>query len=399
MTGRDVASGAISRKAGSPRRARVVYFVAPSPDFAGIERTVHELATGLAEAGGDRLEVHVVFATRYDEAVLSAPLYTKHVLGLDRLLALPAAVRRSLKAIRPDVVIFPQVEAATIGWIASRGLGIPLFLAHLHGNPSIEEREGTRRTKLAFAVFRHIVSPRIGGVLAVSPSLAAFASRSLVRGAPVRFVPNPVRTMNASDDVPPRSGPFRFVSVGRLSYQKGQDLLLRAVRSARDGGLPAATVELVGEGEQREALEALAEELGVADLVTFAGYVTNPGERLVEADCFVLPSRWEGFGVALVEALQFGLPLLATDCQFGPADVITDRRIGLLVPSDDLEALGRGLVEMASRPSNAEDRAYRRAAAKPYERSTAIARHLEVLRELATVSGSRRLQPIVDVAG
>lgn len=377
-------------------RVRIVYFVSPSAHFAGIERTVHEIATGLMEAAGDVLDVHVVFSSRYDEAVLEGTRYTKHVLGVDRLLALPPAVRRTFAAIRADVAVFPQIEAATIGWFSTRGLGIPVFLAHLHGNPIVEEQQGTRRSKVAFAVFRHLIARRIAGALAVSPSLARYAERTLMPGAAVHFVPNPVRQLEVPADAPREPGPFRFVCVGRLSRQKGQDILLRAVRVALDAGLTDATVVLVGDGSERQALEALATELGVTDVVRFAGYTTDPGALLKTADCFVLASRWEGFGNALVEALQYGLPLLAADCHFGPADIVTDDRIGRLVPEEDPAGLGRGLIEMVGAATGAGDRDHRRRVAVQYRRDVAVAEHLRVLAEFARTARSPRVAGLVD---
>jgi glycosyltransferase involved in cell wall biosynthesis len=370
-------------------RTRVVYFVSPSPHFAGIERTVHEIATGLMEAHGDLLDVHVVFGSAYDEAILRDTAYRLHVLGVSRLRELALAVRSTLASIRPGVLVVPQVEASFIVWCATRGLRIPVFLAHLHGNPIVEERRGSRRSKAAFAVFRRVIGRRIAGVLAVSPSLARYAEGDLTPHVPVRFVPNPVRALAVPPDVV-RDGPFTFVSVARLSYQKGQDVLLRAIASARDGLVGTRTV-LVGEGPDRAALESLVEELGIGELVELAGYTTDPGAHLAAADCFVLASRWEGFGVVLVEALQYGLPIVAADCDFGPADVVTSPRIGELVPVEDAAALGAAMVRARSHHDEPEARAARRAVAAEFEREPAVEVHFATLTELARPSASARV--------
>jgi glycosyltransferase involved in cell wall biosynthesis len=372
-------------------RLRIAYFVPPSAHFAGIERVVHELATGLAESDPDRLDVHVLYASRYDDELLQDTAYTQHVLGADRLRGLGRALRSGVKAIGVDVLVCPQVEASVVGWAATRGLGLPLFLAHLHGNPRLEEAEGTRRTRLAFTAFRHVVSRRVDAVLAVSPSLARYAAGAVTRHAPVHHVPNPVRDLGpATSQLPDSEGAFRFLSVGRLSRQKGQDILLHALAIARPG-LPPVRLTLVGTGPEEASLRQLCTDLGLDDLVTFAGYAPDPAEHFRAADCFVLSSRWEGFGVVLVEALHFGLPLLAADCEFGPADLISDPGVGELVAPDDPKALAAGLRRAVAGGVTRAGQDRRRALAAEYTRAAATARHRAVLDRL--VSDARARSP------
>lgn len=376
--------------AGPGSRTKVAYFVPPSRHFAGIERVVHEIATGLAGEHGDRLEVHVVFASRYDEDLLADTPYTAHVLGVDRLRHLASALRACVAENGFDVLVVPQVEASVIAWLATRGLGLPVFVPHLHGNPRLEESDGSKRTRVAFGLFRHLVSRRVGGVLAVAPSLRHYAADGVAPHTRVHFAKNPVRDLGA----PPvratgEQGVFRFVSVGRLSRQKGQDVLLRALALARPD-LPPVHLTLVGEGPEEEALRRLCTGLGLDDVVTFTGYSADPADHLRTAECFVLASRWEGFGVVLVEALQFGLPLLATNCDFGPADVVTDPRIGELVAPESPAALAEGLRRAAARVADPQDATFRRAVAQGYGRGEAVAMHLGVLQEIVAATGPAR---------
>lgn len=372
---------------GDPR-VRLAYFVPPSQHFAGIERVVHEIATGLAEAHGDRLDVHVIFATAYDDESLRSPAYTRHLLGVDRLRRLAAALRACVGEHDIDVLVVPQVEATVVAWLATRGLRLPVLVSHLHGNPRIEEADGTRRTRAAFALFHRVVARRLAAVLTVSPSLQRFAETSLCPDTPVHFVKNPVRALDAPPARPPHDGPFRFVTVARLSHQKGQDILLRALAKARPD-LPPVVLTLVGSGPAEVTLRRLSHELGLDDLVVFTGVVPHPQEHLAAADCFVLPSRWEGFGLVLIEALQFGLPLLAADCEFGPADVVTDRAIGDLVAPDDVEALADGLRRAVERTPDPQADELRRALARAYTREEATAAHYAVLRRILAEQPSR----------
>ncbi len=363
------------------QRARVAYFVPPSEHFAGIERVVHEIASGLMEDYGDVLDVHVLFSSHYDEPILKNPLYKLHTLRVDRLRHLATTLRACVRQQDFDVLICPQIEASVIGWLATRGLRIPLFLSHLHGNPRVEEKDGSRRTKIAFSFFRHVVSRRIAGILAVSPSLKKYAADSVTRGAKVYYAPNPVRDVGGNVTRTASNGPYRFLNVGRLSRQKGQDILLRALALARPD-LPAVSLTLVGTGSDEDELRSLSSDLDLEDIVTFAGYTSEPASHFRSADCFVLASRWEGFGVVLVEALQFGLPLLAADCEFGPSDVITGPSIGSLVPAESAEALAEGLKDAALRGPDYENDALRRTAAREFGRQAAVQAHFGILEQI-----------------
>ena len=368
---------------------KVAYFVSPSQQFAGIERVTHEIATGLATQHGDELDVHVVFSTRYEEALLASTAYTRHTLDVDRLLHLGPALRRLVTEQRFDVLVCPQVEASVVAWFATRGLGLPVLVPHLHGNPRIERAQGTVRTRLAFRLFESVVTRHVPTVLAVSPSLRDYAARTIARRCDVVFAPNPVRELGSRGRRESPDGTFRFVCVARLSHQKGQDTLVRALAEAR-AELPPFVLTLVGQGDQEAAVRQLVEDLGLADVVRFAGYSADPVEHLDAADCFVLASRWEGFGVALVEALQCGLPVVSTDCEFGPADVVDDPALGILVAPDDPSALARGMVAAARRHSTGADVEQRRARAREYRPEASIADHVSVLRTLADRHGLGR---------
>ncbi|WP_062201933.1 glycosyltransferase [Demequina salsinemoris] len=382
----DVLPGAkrrgLAAERGDDGLLRIAYLVPPSRHFAGIERVVHELASELATTFGDELDVHVIYASHYAERELGRTSYTKHELGVDRLLGLAGPLRRMVRRQRIDVLVSPQVEATTVSWLATRGRGMPSLIGHLHGNPRVEEEGGSLLTRASFKAFRGFVSRDLAGVLAVSPSLADYVKEHLSSGTKALFSKNPVRDLHAperrerEDDAP-----FTFICVARLAYQKGHDVLLRAFALAAED-LDGARLLLVGSGPAEQDLKALARELRIEDRVEFAGYVSEPAPLLASADCFVLASRWEGFGVALVEALQFGLPVLATDCQFGPSDVITDAELGEVVASEDPGALAEGLKRARVRVDTKAAASHRRAVASEYGPAEAARHHLQALREV-----------------
>lgn len=162
----------------------------------------------------------------------------------------------------------------------------------------------------------------------------------------------------------PRDGVPVVIGVGRLERQKGFDVLVQAHARVRESGVHHHLVVL-GEGKERAALEALAAELGVSDTVHLPGFVADPLPEVAHADLFCLPSRWEGFGQTLAEALLLGTPTVAADCVSGPRLLLADGRHGDLVPVDDAAALASAIQRHLGDPDR-----LRRAAAHGQEWAT-----------------------------
>ncbi len=131
-----------------------------------------------------------------------------------------------------------------------------------------------------------------------------------------------------------------FLSVGNLKPEKNQALLLRAFAALPR---PDARLMLLGSGPQEAPLRALAEQLGLAERVIFAGFQRDPAPFYAAADLFVLSSNHEGFGNVIVEALSHGLPVVSTDCPAGPAEILDGGTFGLLVPVGDAAALAEAM--------------------------------------------------------
>lgn len=152
--------------------------------------------------------------------------------------------------------------------------------------------------------------------------------------------------------------PFRVVTVSRLDPSKNVSGLLKAVAriSKTDRTL---SLDIVGDGPERNLLEHKARRLGITDWVTFHGRLDRRSVRsaLWDAHAFVLPSTHETFGVVLLEAMATGLPVLATACG-GPEDIITPNT-GLLVPPGDTDALTEGLHSLRKRWASFEARKIR----------------------------------------
>lgn len=148
-----------------------------------------------------------------------------------------------------------------------------------------------------------------------------------------------------AQDAPPatQTSPT-IVAVGRLVPLKGYDLLLRAVRQLRERR--DVRVILVGDGDARASLERLARELGLSNVVTFAGWQKNPWALVARADVLALTSRTEAFPCVLTEAMALGVPVLATNCSGGVEEALAGGDAGMLVPSGDVHAIANGLESL-----------------------------------------------------
>jgi glycosyltransferase involved in cell wall biosynthesis len=341
---------------------RVLFLIA-TLDGGGAQRTVltvlpHLHARGLDARVGlfdrrgaldDDLVPSRVVTTRVAPAWMSyAPSP-----GLGRMLTgiglVPLQQLDLLRQFRPHVMISCTVTMNLAALVSARAYGrrrVAWILREGNNTRAMLENEVPGRlgraarwwaTRIAYRAPDHL--------LTISEGVAAGLVRDFgVRRDRVRVVPNPVEVARVSRLAHERNGtpwPRRFIAAcGRLDRQKGFDLLLQAFARLPDTDL---ALVILGEGPERGRLEALAGELGIGPRLLMPGFVRNPWACIARAAVFVLSSRWEGFASVLVEAMACGTPVVATDCEWGPREIVRDGEAGLLVRVDDPDSLAAAI--------------------------------------------------------
>lgn len=323
----------------APRAARKVLFLLSAMTEGGAERVAAQLCNHWVNEGhavtlmptfsgrgacvyplDERVELDYL-ADRVGSTKKSGWNYVRRFLAL----------RRAVREIAPDVIVsfLTHVNVATL--IATAGLSVPVFVSERIYPPS--QPIGAVWLWLAKCLYR-----RAARVVAQTHGVARWIAANCA-GARVTVIPNPVGVPVPVAE--PRLCPDRWVgdcpmvlAAGRLVEQKGFKRLLTAFAALADVRRDWHLV-ILGDGPDREALEAYRDELGLAGCAHFPGRAGNIGDWYERADLFVMSSYFEGFPNALLEAMTYGVPVVSVDCPTGPADIIRHDIDGLLVAESD----------------------------------------------------------------
>jgi glycosyltransferase involved in cell wall biosynthesis len=244
--------------------------------------------------------------------------------------------------------------------IAAHGLGVPVIISERSQlSTHLAERHSGLKRWAATALPR-LVYRRADHVIAVSEGVRSDLIRGFhVPAKRIDAIPNPFDLDRIADDgrqQPEFPLPPRFmVGVGRLTAAKGPQDLVEAYALAK----PDIPLCLLGDGPDRAALEARIDELGLSDRIHLLGYAKNPFAIVSRAELFVSGSHCEGFPNAMAEAMALGLPVVATDCPSGPAEILEgvettgttavhEAAYGLLVPVKQPHILAQAIERMSS---------------------------------------------------
>jgi glycosyltransferase involved in cell wall biosynthesis len=202
-----------------------------------------------------------------------------------------------------------------------------------------------RKGKIILRLMKHLYR-KADAIVANSKETADEIKK--ITGQDVRCIYNPTLSGNylALSHEPVENKWFQeeipiVVSVGRLAYEKGFDILLKAYAEVQKQC--NCRLAIIGEGEKRKELEELAQELGISENVWMPGYDSNPYKYISKASVFVLSSRFEGLPNTLIEALAVGTPCVAACCKSGPKEILLEGKGGYLTPVENVAKMAEAM--------------------------------------------------------
>jgi glycosyltransferase involved in cell wall biosynthesis len=229
---------------------------------------------------------------------------------------------------------------------------------------------------------RRITYPLADAIVVQTDEIANWITHSLRLSAQV--MPNPIDLKKFSPRPVSLGEPqsrCQLVAVGRLAPEKGDDLLIKAFAQAAKLN-PAWDLVIYGDGPERAALACMIETLDLSERVVLAGNTRTVEQAYANADLFVHAARYDGYSNVIQEALAAGKPVIATDCPGAARQLLGSGRYGVLVPSEDVDALARALNSlMADDGRRASLARSARDAVLPFEVGRTAERWLELLRD------------------
>lgn len=274
------------------------------------------------------------------------------------LFARISKLKRIWKEVKPDVIVSFIRKNNLMAIASAAPLGIPVIVS-VRSAPE-RELKGFGFKTISFLLFRQAA----GVVLQTREAYDFFPGYIRAKAVVLPNSINPdflkaseeltlVTTINndkkmtVDDRIPSSVKEKRIITVGRIDDNKNQRLLVEAYVKIADH-YPDWSLELIGDGSGRQALEEYVSTLPCKDRISFTGAVDDVAKRMSEASIFVLPSKIEGMPNALIEAMVMGMACISTDCPCGgPRDLIAaDESNGILVPVDNVDAMTMALKRL-----------------------------------------------------
>lgn len=323
---------------------RICFFSGDISRSGGTERVAVAIANELSQ--DPRYEVFIIslFETAQTPYYAVSPevarhsLYPGEVHGVWRLPWTCRRLAKLVKSLRIDCLIDVDgiLDMYSLPVKALTGVRVMSWEHfNFHQNPDVPYRRLTRRLAARFA----------DAIVTLTAADKRMYEENLGLRCPIEVIPNPVEA--PEPEAAYDSSSTMILSSGRLTYQKGFDMLVDvASRVLLDH--PGWTWVVLGEGEDRDALESLVAKHHLEGRVRFIGRVADVESYYRKAAMFVLTSRFEGLPMVLLEAKAHKLPIVSFDCETGPAEIVADGVNGFLVPCFDVEIMSgriRGLMD------------------------------------------------------
>lgn len=279
-------------------------------------------------------------------------------LKADRIRYVFKPLLKYFKSEKPDVVLASMWPLTLLAVVAFKSAKLPgSVVVSDHTTFSQAPLMQKRSMRWFFKYSLSLVYPFADEIVAVSDGVADDLCRlGGLKRKSITVIFNPVEL---NTDLYPEDEGFRhwknckgkkIIAVGALKKEKDYPSLLEAfslLLKKED-----AYLTILGQGDLLADLKALAVKLEIAERVNFAGFSRNPSAWMASSDLLVLSSNCEGFGNVLIEAMSVGTPVVSTDCQSGPREILENERYGRLVPVGDIKALANAMYKSLNNQHN-----------------------------------------------
>ncbi len=316
-------------------------FVISSMNRGGAERVMSILINNAVKMGHDvnlvlLSGISVDYELPSDLKIVKISERLTQTKGIKKAIERLSVLKNVLVSLQPDLVVSFLTTCNMYVALALKNTNIPFV---------VSERNDPKTTcrGLVKSMLRNFCYRKADGVIFQTQSAKEYFSKRIQEGSVV--IPNPVKNDLPSADIEhPKNV---VVAAARLMPQKNYPMLLKAFQLFWNDH-PDYELHIYGDGEQREGLLALAEELGISSRVVFQGNVLDLHERIKHAKMFVLSSDYEGISNSLLEALAMGLPCVSTDCPCGGSRMLIEDGVSsLLTPVGDEVAFYQAMKKIA----------------------------------------------------
>lgn len=323
---------------------RIAFLIGGFQSNGGIGRVVSILANGMAEANDKE-----IFAITYlqderpllyklDERIVNIPLFNQHYSMKDAILK-----HHIISKLR-NILLENEIDIL----IACGALFFPITISAVKGTKTKsicwEHSNANNKNDHSFQMLCRRIGARYADAMVVITKQDFELFKEKYNPKQMYQVYNPLDERinycyNTEQDLK------RIISVGRLIYQKNYPLLLNVAQKVLENK-PDWIWDIYGDGPDREEIERLIIDLGLTNRVRLKGQVDDLYNRYCDYSFYVITSRYEGFGMALLEANQSGLPIVSFDVECGPREIITDGENGYLIEPLNESAMTQKVLEL-----------------------------------------------------